>query len=214
MITQVFVLGSSLPYGVGASHAGWGDLIKQYAHAKMYGKSGVGQKYEVFNFGKADAKIDFVKETFPQQLHDYGRKQKVVVVIAIGGNNTKAEGSPDNFVSTPEEYEHEMKDLLTLLVQYSDAVIVVDNGYIDESKTNPKVNPLTGGTSYFSNARRQQFSAITKQLCKEKGIDYAQVAVGEQEWIKNYLYSDGVHPNQQGHQLVFESIKPLLNKYL
>jgi len=214
MVTQFFILGSSLPYGVGASHAGWGDLIKQYLHAKMYGEGGVGQKYEVFNFGKADAKIEFVQATFPGQLADYGRRQKTIVVIAIGGNNSKAEGSPDGYISTPEKYAQEMEDLLTMLAKYSDAVIVVDNGYVDESKTNPKLNPLTGATSYYSNTRRQQFGDITERICKRQEIDFVRLAIDQQEWVENYTYKDGVHPNQQGHQLVFEAIRPYLDEHL
>src|SRR4051812_47605193 len=108
MITQVFILGSSMVYGVGGSHGGWADLVKQHLHQKMYGEDGVGEEYEVYNFGKSGATIDFVKDTFGSQLEAYGRRQKTIILLAVGGNNTKAEEEPDNFVSTHEEYEQEM----------------------------------------------------------------------------------------------------------
>ena len=214
MITQVFIVGSSLVYGVGGESAGWADLIKQYLHGKMYAKGGAGEKYEVYNFGKSGATIDFTKGVFPQLIQAYGRGQKVITVASVGGNNSKAEGQPDNYVSTPEEYAGEVKVLLALLKEYSDAVILVGSGYIDESKTNPKTNPLTGGLSYFSNQRREQFAKITKRLCAEAEIDFVDVGVSEEEWLKNYLYEDGVHPNQAGHQLIFEVVKPLIEKNL
>jgi len=210
MITQVFILGSSSAYGVGALGAGWGDLVKQYIHSKMYGENGVGEKYEVYNFGKSGCTIDFVKATFPGQLKEYGRKHKTIVVVAVGGNNAKAEDSPDNFVSTPEAYKQEMEELLVMLKSSSDAVVALGNGFIDESKTSPKPNPLKSGNDYMTNVRRQQFSGITKRICKTLGIDFAEVVVGEQEWLEKYLYTDGLHPNQQGHQLIFESIKPFI----
>jgi lysophospholipase L1-like esterase len=97
-----------------------------------------------------------------------------------------------------------------LLKQSSDKVILVGNGFVDESKTNPKTNPLTGGLSYFSNERRRQFTEVTKSLCTENGIEFVDVGVSEEEWLKTYLYEDGVHPNQAGHQLIFEEVKPFL----
>ena len=70
---QIFILGASTAYGVGGEHGGWGDLIKQYAHSKMYGQSGAGEKYEVFNFALSGATVDFVTTTFPEQIKNYDR---------------------------------------------------------------------------------------------------------------------------------------------
>jgi lysophospholipase L1-like esterase len=215
MMTQVFILGSSMVYGVGGSHGGWADLIKQHLHQKMYGDDALGEKYEIYNFGKSGATIDFVKDTFMSQLGAYGRKQKTVIVLAVGGNNTKAEEQPDNFVSTPEEYEKEMRELLALLKENSDGLIFVgSNNYVDETKTNPKRNPLTGGRSYFTNSRRQKFAGIVKQICADLDVTLVDVTVEKEKWLSSYIYKDGLHPNDAGHQLIFEAIKPALDKHL
>lgn len=214
-MTQIFILGSSMVYGVGGPNGGWADLIKQYLHQKMYGENGVGEKYEIYNFGKSGATIDFVKDTFKSQLDAYDRKQKTIILVSVGGNNTKAEETPNNFASTPEKYESEMRELLGLLKQNCDGLILVgSNRPVDESKTNPKLNPLTGGKSYFTNARRQQFSGIIKEICEDMEIDLVDIVADEKDWLNNYIYADGLHPNGAGHQLVFESIKPALDKYL
>lgn len=214
MITQIFILGSSSAYGVGSASAGWGDLIKQYLHSNMYGAAGVGEKYEVYNFAKSGATVDFVKETFPQQLAKYSRGYKSIVLVSVGGNNAKAEDEPENFVSTPEEYKKEMGSLFTMLKQHTGAVVFVGGGYVDEKKTNPKPNPLTGGRSYFSNERRSQFAEITKQLCREHDIMFAGVSISEEEWFKEYIYKDGLHPNDKGHRLIFETVRTELEKML
>jgi lysophospholipase L1-like esterase len=214
-MTQIFILGSSMVYGVGGPNGGWADLLKQDLHQRMYGENGVGEKYEIYNFGKSGATIDFVKDTFKSQLEFYDRGQKTIILVSVGGNNTKAEETPDNFVSTPAEYEREMRELLGLLKQNCDGLILVgSNRSVDESKTNPKLNPLTGGKSYFTNARRQQFSGIIKEVCEDMEIDLVDIVVGEKDWLNNYIYTDGLHPNEVGHQLIFEAIKSALNKYL
>lgn len=212
MITQFFILGSSSTYGVGSSSGGWGDLIKQYVHSRMYGENGVGEKYEVYNFGKSGATIDFVKEAMPWLLANYGRGGKIIFIVSVGGNNSKARSTPDNFVSTPEDYKREMEDLLLLLKQNSDKVIVVGNAFVDESKTSPKSDPLSDNVDYFTNARRRQFTNINRDICKENDMDFVDVNVSQQEWVEKYLYADGLHSNQAGHQLIFEAIKPLVDQ--
>lgn len=211
---QVFTLGSSSVYGVGGEVGGWGDLIKLALHKKMYMKGGVGEKYEVFNFAKSGATADFIKRTFPEQLKQYGRNGKIVTIIYIGGNNAKAENTPNNFVSTIEEFSEEISGLLDYLKEKSQHVIVVGSGYYDESKTNPKPNPLTGGKSYFKNTRKREFESRLKELSEERGIPFIEVGVSEEEWKEKYLYDDGLHPNKQGYKLISNKILVELNKLL
>src|SRR5690606_31230815 len=107
MITQVFIMGSSHAYGVGASEAGWADLMKRHLHDKMFSEGGIGEQYEVFNFAKSGETIAFVKDLAPQILEQYGRGQKTIIIVSAGGNNTKAVDVHDNYVSTLTEYENE-----------------------------------------------------------------------------------------------------------
>lgn len=213
-MTQVFTLGSSSVYGVGSPAGGWGDLIKQALHKKMYEKDGVGEKFEVFNFSKSGATTTFVKMSFPEQLKQYGRGGKVITIIYMGGNNAKAEGTPENFVSTVEEFSKEIAELLDLLKEKSSHVIAVGSGYYDESKTNPKPNPLTGGKSYFKNSRKREFESRFKELAEDRGMPFVEVGVDEQEWKDKYLYKDGLHPNQDGYELISKKILIELEKLL
>jgi lysophospholipase L1-like esterase len=211
---QFFLLGSSSVYGVGAAVAGWGDLLKQHLHQKMFGENGVGEKYEVYNFAKPGATIDFVVDSFPKLLQDYSRDGKIITIISVGGNNSRADNDPTNFFSTPEEYRNELSNLLKILKRGSSEIIFVGSGYLDESKTNPKPNPLDGGYSYFSNKRRQEFAKITKQLCAENQVNFIDVDanVTESEWLSKYIYEDGLHMNQAGHQFVFGLLKSLVDR--
>jgi lysophospholipase L1-like esterase len=211
---QVFFVGSSSIYGVGGESGGYADIVKQKLHNRMYGRSGVGEKYEVYNFGKSGATIDFVQKTYPWQLKHYGRGGKIITIVNVGGNNAKAENEPDNFVSTMDEYTKQMIQLLDMLNEKSTHVIAVGSGYYDESKTNPKQNPLTGGKSYFTNKRSKRFQRRFKRLCRERKIPFIDVGVGQQEWKEKYLYSDGLHANRDGHEMLANKIMEKLKKLL
>lgn len=211
---QVFIFGSSSVYGVGAEQGGWADLLKQRLHKKMYGADGVGEKYELYNFGYSGAGADFVTVAAREQLKFYRRSGKVVAILSVGGNNSKAEDEPDNFVSTIEEYEQLMTYLLERMKEDVDEIIVVGSGTVDEAKTNPKPNPLTGGKSYFTNDRRIAFSHALMKLCQKQGVRFVDIDMKPDEWQKDYLYKDGLHPNQKGHEYIAAKVWPELEKLL
>jgi lysophospholipase L1-like esterase len=214
---QIFLLGSSNVYGAGAETAGWADLVKQKIHHKMYAPEGVGHKYEVFNFGKSGATVDFVKNSFPEQLTHYGRGGKVITVVSVGANNARAVDRPDNFHSTPQDFTRQMSALLDLLKKSSSAVVVLGSTPYAEAKTNPKANPLTGGLSYFTNSRRLLFDHQTQKLCSEKNLAFLRLDIDEKTWLQKYLYEDGIHPNQAGYQLladlVYSTLTPIISQY-
>jgi lysophospholipase L1-like esterase len=214
-MTQIFIIGSSSAYGVGGKDGGWADILKQRLHTLMYGEQGVGEKHELFNFAKAGEPISFVLRNLNGVAEQFKRTGKTIAVVSIGGNNSKAENEPENFVSTPAQYQQEMTSLLMAIRSRFDEVVFLGSGSVDESKTNPKPNPLTGGCSYFSNARRTEFEKILIGLCSELKITFLPVSVPADEWIREYLYSDGLHPNDKGHQymadLVWEHIKTNLS---
>ncbi|HEX3082577.1 MAG TPA: GDSL-type esterase/lipase family protein [Candidatus Saccharimonadia bacterium] len=208
---QIFILGASSVYGVGGADGGWADMVKRYYHHRMFDEGGMGEKFEVYNFAKSGATIEFIEQTFPQQFKDYGRGQEAAIFLSIGGNDAKAEGEPDRFVSTPEDFGEKAKRLLVSLKEAAGQVVVVSNGYVDEAKTNPKSNPLTGSRSYFTNERRQLFNQTTAGVCRELGIPFVGIVPDIAEWQEKYLYRDGLHPNQAGHELIYASLKQYLD---
>jgi lysophospholipase L1-like esterase len=211
---QIYVFGASGAYGVGAEHSGWADLLKQSIHHKMYGEDGIGEKYEVYNFAQPGADVAFVMVTAREQLKYYRRSGETIAVIAVGGNNSKAEDAPDNFVSGIEDYEQLMSRLLERMKEDVDEIVVVGNSTVDEAKTNPKPNPLTGGQSFFTNDRRILFNHALMKLCFKYKVHFVDVDVSSDEWKEKYLYSDGLHPNQAGHQYIFEKVSTEVEKLL
>jgi lysophospholipase L1-like esterase len=214
---QIFILGASSVYGVGAEHDGWGDLVKSYVHSRMYGPGGIGEAYEVLNFSKSGSTIDFVIKTLPWLVKNYARSNDpndLIILLSVGGNDAKASGSANAFISTPETFEDNLISLRDTLLQYSKHIIFVSNGYVAESKVNPKPVPFEGKISYFTNKRRMMFNDITRKVCLASNIEFVSVECDKDTWIKQYLYDDGLHPNQAGYDLVFHTLRPLLDNHL
>lgn len=203
---QIFALGASSVYGVGGEVGGWADVIKQRLHAQMYSKDGLGEVYEMFNFGKSGATIDFVLDALPQLFSLYARSGKIITLLTIGGNDAKAIGEADNYVSSPAEYSLKARNLLQELQRLSSHVIVVGGGYYDETKTNPKISPFSGNKSYFTNQRKKLFEDELQKVCVELKISFVGVETDENTWKEKYVYADGLHPNQEAYNNIAEKV--------
>lgn len=213
MFNQVFILGASMAYGV-AGVSGWADLVKQHLHGKRYTKDSYNSRYEIYNFAKPGATIDFVKDTFLTQLKDYKKDGNVIAIVQVGGNDAKAINTPDNYVSPVDYFGSQYEELIVDLSKYFDKVIAVGLPLVDEAKTTPKTDPFSDDIFYFTNERVQSFSDKSKQICENYNIDFVEIADDEDEWVTKCLFLDGLHPNQDGHDLMFKKILPSLNKAL
>jgi lysophospholipase L1-like esterase len=212
-MTQVFILGDSVAYGVGAAQAGWADLLKQWLFKQMYSEGGTGETYELFNFAYPGGGIEFVLETQLKQMDAYRRDDKIIAVACTGGNNAKAVGDPHSFVSSPEEYKQLVTTLLDRLQQQADAVIALPSlVVVDETKVCPKINPFTGKKSFFTNERIAQFNRMFQELCQAQDVSF--VYTSPEGWAETCLYTDGLHPNQVGHQRLYDQIQPLVQQQL
>jgi len=213
-MNQIFLVGGSTIYGVGGENGGWADMVKLALHKKMYSEGGIGEKYEVFIFGKAGANSDFSIKNFPRQLKEYGRDGKIITVVSTGGNDAKAKDKPDNFVSTIEDFSQKMAKLLDKLKEVSTDVVVVGGGYYDESKLNPRISPLDGRKSFFSNKRKKDFEEEIIKLCEKRNINFVEIEVDENTWKEKYLYKDGLHPNKEGYELISKNVLAELEKII
>lgn len=208
-------MGASTVYGVGGPNGGWADMLKLALHKQMYKETGSDEAHEVFIFAKSGVTTDFILNGCEQRIQDYKRDgRKTVVVLSVGLNNAKAVGTPDNYVSTPEGYAIQMRQLLERLTKKVDDVICVGFTPVDESKTTKKINPFTGQNSFFFNDRIKTFNDVFRQTVEEadstvRFLDLFSAA-SELDWTSTYLSPDGPHPNDKGHHWICDQVSPLL----
>ena len=200
---QFFILGASGAYGVGSTQGGWAELLKQFVHTELYGEKALGEAAEVYNFAKPGAGIQFVLDTFENQLTEYGRDCPLTAFISVGVNDTKAVNTPDNYVSNEGKFEKDYRALLNKLSEHFEMINVLGFYELDESKVYPKVSPFGDSKSYFKNERIRTFNKILEKVC----ACYEKANFIGIKLDNSCLFKDGLHPNDKGHQLIFERLK-------
>lgn len=213
-MAQFFIFGSSNAYGVGGAEGGWPDLLKRQMHHQMFSPSGAGDVHELYNFGKSGAKIDFVTRTWSDLYKNYRRnKGPSIALLSIGGNDCRADGGPDAFVTTPEAFQTTLASLLRDLTAAFDAVLVLGLRPFDETKTMPFRGPQDLAL-YFANSRRALFNDLLRFACKETGASFVETPLPDALWIETCLYKDGLHPNSTGHERITCDLMDRLSPFL
>lgn len=204
---QFFIFGASIAYGVGSTYGGWANLIKQSVNSKLYKDNGLGEKVEVYNFAKPGATIQFVKDSFEVFVNLYKRDVPAVAFVLVGLNDVKAVGNINGYQTDENAFETSYKTLLNSIKDRFETVYVIGFHNVDESKTLPKINPLDNSLSFFSNTRIQKFNEVLKNVCDSyENVNFISVSdIGT-----DCLYEDGLHPNDNGHELIFQKVEKYL----
>jgi lysophospholipase L1-like esterase len=213
---NVLIFGASIVHGVGGAHGGWADLLKMKLHAQLYGPSGEGETCECYELGVPGTFAKELQEHFEPELSarlKHALPKDTTIVISLGTNDAKAIGSSTNYAVSSEEFGQNLQQILVTAKRYAAQVIFVGLLPVHEERTNPKINPLTNVESYFRNDRLQQFDAVAQTACQSQNVEFISLfhAVPA-DWAQHYLFKDGIHPNDAGHQWIFDQVVPRVIK--
>jgi len=126
------------------------------------------------------------------------------IIFAVGINDTKCINSKDNPVTKLEDFRKNISLLTKSAREYTNHIIFVGLTLVDEQKTAPIDN------IYFLNDKIKTYNEIINEECQKRSIIFLNITeeCSELNYL-NLLSDDGIHPNEKGHQKIFEKIRPL-----
>lgn len=214
----MLIFGASGTHGVGGEHGGWADKIKLWLHEEMFGPNGKGQQCIVYELGiVGDTTRDVVGRFEVETLARIAEKdpKNTYVIFSAGANDSKATNNPTNYLHTADEYGDNVYAFIQQAKKFANHILCVGLLPIDQSKVYPKHNPLTGGKSYFDNQRMHQFEEVLVRTCQPEKVPCVSLfGTVPARWVEDCVGADGMHPNDAGHQWVFEQVKPRLEAML
>ena len=131
---------------------------------------------------------------------------KYVILIAIGTNDSRGLGSPDNTQTSLEDYKSNVEKIVKLAKNHTNHIIIISIPPVDES-----LMPFED--TYFSNEIIEQFNKTLQQISEKNNLLFCDV-YKEFEKREDYttLFVDGLHPNNEGYFLMYKFIKKFLVK--
>jgi lysophospholipase L1-like esterase len=196
----IFIFGDSITEGLWDSKGGWADRLKAYVQAEEV-KSGIKNYHEVYNLGiDGNMTKDIVKRFEVETQARLWPEEDYAFIFATGTNDT-LHRKKDELVSTPEQYQAELHKLTELTKRHSPRILFIDLLPVDESRTNPIESSSSG--KCYTNDRIKLFNQTLYAHCDANSLTC--VKVSDEYLKKGYkgLLTDGIHPNDTGHELIF-----------
>ncbi len=205
-MSQILIFGDSITYGAWDKEGGWAQRLRKYIDEKI----AIDPNYYhlVYNLGISGNTSDDLLKRFENECKyikkEEGREE-LVIIIAIGENDSQIKNGKVKVEM--KQFEKNLEKLYGLAKKFTDKVFFVGLCPADESKSDPI--PWDTSKSYKNDSIAQYNEAIRK-FCEKNNSGF--IDVFNNLFKKDYkeLLDDGVHPNTEGHQQIFEIIKTYL----
>lgn len=197
---RILFFGDSITQGFYDREGGWVQRLARGYHG-----------VEVFNLGVSGD----TAESLLARLENEAKARRwrdddpLVVVICVGINDARLQDN--RAIVDVYEFQKTIENLLDKALKVADTVMCVGLSAVDESRTNPWPQSSTG--AQWSNIRINSFEDTVKQSAHRRDVPFIPIHdrfLGQLESGAELL-ADGLHPNEAGHQLITELVKPALD---
>jgi len=203
---HILVFGASITYGAWDMEGGWVQRLRKVLDEKTL--SDPNFYCLTYNLGVSgdtteDALRRFEFET--KQRTDEG--EEIIFIFAIGSNDSLFVHSKNSCKKKPAETKENVVQLIKLAQKYASKIIFVGLLPADEAKTKPL--EWDANLSY-KNEYIKKYNEVIKKTCSENKIPFIDMfdKLMESDYIKTL--DDGIHPNSEGHQKIFELVREYL----
>lgn len=205
---RVLIFGDSITQGFYDEQGGWATrLVNHYLAQDVAGKD---DAPTLFNLGISGDTTQNLLDRFEAETNARINKGgDNALIFAIGTNDIVYRG--EEVDNTPEQYVRQLHDLLNLAHSYTDKTLFISLFPVIDEQLQPF--PWSSSGKCYSTERMRLFNNELVVFCKENNLELVDLwSVFENQSDMKSLFFDGIHPNNSGHKLIAETIKPKLEK--
>ncbi|HZP55901.1 MAG TPA: SGNH/GDSL hydrolase family protein [Candidatus Saccharimonadales bacterium] len=210
---RVLVFGDSNTQGFWDIDGGWASRLRKHYDIRTIKRLHKNKDYpEFYNLGISGNKTVDVLQRFEDETKSRRWKnEEFIIIFAIGLNDTTIMGGSE--ISNTDVYREQLERLLSEANKYSDKILFVGLTPVEEKLTNPVP---WDKTIHYTNDRIFLFENVMRDECLKHHVPHVAVMEEMQDRIiaGQKLLEDGLHPNSEGHELIFKLVLPQLEKLL
>ena len=202
-MARILIFGDSITYGAwDVMRGGWADQLKVFCMKRELENPEF--DYSVYNLGISGDNTDDLLERFEFEIKQRMKlKEKTTIIFAIGLNDSQIGNIGISF----EKFKKNINKLTSTSLKFSSKVIFIGLNPIDDSKTNPIP---WDKNMFYTNERIEKYNNIIKSVCEENSIYFIDMFDEFNKTDYKELLEDGLHPNLEGHQKMFEIVRDFL----
>ena len=208
-MARICVFGDSIAHGAWDKEGGWVQRLNRFFVEKYLLNPNF--YCSVYNLSISGNTTEDLLERFEFEIKQRLKEEenKTIVIFAIGANDSDFVHSKNDFWVQPEKTKKNIKKFIEITQKFSTEIIFVGLTPAEEEK----VNPMPWDTDKYSkNKNIQRYNEIIKSVCEENKIHFIEIFDEFQKTDYKKLLEDGVHPNSEGHQKIFEIVRDFLEE--
>ena len=195
---NLLVFGDSIAWGANDSeYGGWVTLLRNY----FEDKEGVPIEH-VYNLSVSGNDTKDVLARFDGEAKV---RKPGIVMLAVGVNDSKRIDTKDNPETSEEQFEKNYNALISKAKQCAKRVICLGLTPVNEEKTTPI--PWNTRKSYYSEFVKE-YDQIIQDVVQKERVEYIPLY----DLMDAKDFEDGLHPDSEGHRIIFEAVKEYLEK--
>lgn len=203
----ILAFGDSVTYGYADSQGGWIQRLR--AHVDELDRKKNDFTTGVYNLGSDSEDTSRLLERIIPEGEHRARVWKGITTIINGGINdcTRFDGKQAVGV---EDFGNNLRELVLRAKTFSDIVILLGPNPIDDKLTNPV---YWDKTISCKNDELRLYSQEVSKVALESKITFVDLfrAFSEKS-VLSLINFDGVHPNDEGHELIYQLVRKELEK--
>ena len=204
---RILVFGASIVNGgCDYENSGWVELLKK-EYRRM--RPVVNSLYNLGVSGNSSQDIiDRMENECKARLNTKYRNENVII-MSFGHNDLKSmRGHGDDYIPdvTIEEFKDNIREAINIACRYVSTIIFVGLSPINEGK-----NPLirSGREIWFSDTILRDYNQAAMDICREEEVIFIDIYKDFLSAGKDLLH-DTVHPNAEGHKIIYGIIRKKL----
>lgn len=206
-MSQILIFGDSIAYGAWDRESGWAERLRKIINKKIIAS---GQKFycTVYNLSIDGNTTKDLLNRFAAETKQRQQEKETIFIFAIGGNDAVSINNKKLLIPK-KNFENNIKNLIKLSLKFSSKIFFIGVIPVDESKT----NPLPWDKTMFNkNEYLKSYDEIIKSICKKDKVHFIEIFKEFEKRNYKNLLEDGVHPNSEGHKIIFNAVKNSLSK--
>ncbi len=212
-MTTICVFGDSTAYGAFDKEGGWVQRFRRFLEKRMTPHQEV--YYVVYNCSvSGDTTTDLLKRfevechaRYHESVEIY--KESFIVIFSIGMNDTQILHNEGSIRISEDEFKNNIGKLIELARKFTSNIIFVGFYPIEEGKVSPL--PWNANISYKYDYV-EVYDKIFQSICEKNNLPFIDIFNQFSKTDYKNLLSDGLHPNSEGHEKIFEVVKDFLIK--
>jgi len=207
-MTRILVFGDSITAGsYDHEEGGWVNRLRKFLDVKVLTESKF--SYRIYNLGiSGDTTEGLLHRLESEAKNRIKETEDNVIIFQIGLNDSILILDKGKLITSSKKFSKNIQKLVKISSKITKNIIFVGLTPVNESKVVPI--PWRREAAY-KNEHIRKYDYIIKEVCNKNNVKFVEMfqEIGKVNYYDKLL-EDGVHPNSEGHQKMFEIIKDFL----